>query len=181
MTDASTYVDAEGIARRDLLKRGAIGGGLVVAALATPALTGKAEAKGGKAINLHIGLTDTFIQIETATDSGLGPFYIGGDIFTQAPTPSGNPYVAGDLIGVFQCWGFIAEGVGVVNQEFKLTDRGKIIIAGIESDEVRAVTGGTGDFSAARGEGVPDITFFDSDGLFRIDFSLTGAAGASIV
>ncbi len=178
---ADTYVEDAGVGRRELLKKTAIGGGLVVAALAAPGFTGTAEAKGGKSINLHIALTDTFESPADVT-GGTGPFYIGGDIFTQGPTPSVGASQAGDPLGTFHCWGFIAAGVGVVNQEFNLDGRGKIIIAGVEGADVRAVTGGTGDFANARGQGVPEVAFFlaDPGDRFRIDFSLTGAKGPSI-
>ena len=80
--------------------------------------------------------------------------------------------------------GFRAGGLGVVNQEFDLNGRGKILIAGVESDAPRAVTGGTGHFRNARGQGIPDIVIFDflgnPGGKFRISFNLTGARGPSI-
>jgi hypothetical protein len=41
---ADTYVDDAGVGRRELLKKTAIGGGLVVAALAAPGLTGTISA-----------------------------------------------------------------------------------------------------------------------------------------
>jgi hypothetical protein len=76
----------------------------------------------------------------------------------------------------------LGDELGVVNQEFDLSDRGKILIAGVESDAPRAVTGGTGDFANARGEGIPDIGIFDfpNSGKFRISFSLTGASGPPV-
>jgi hypothetical protein len=71
----------------------------------------------------------------------------------------------------------------VVNQEFDLTGRGKILIAGVESEVPRAVRRGTGHFRNARGEGKADLTSMDffNTGKFRIDFSLTGAKGPPIV
>jgi hypothetical protein len=71
----------------------------------------------------------------------------------------------------------------VVTQEFDLTGRGKILVAGVESDAARGVTGGTGDFANARGEGIPDIVIFDfpNTGKFRISFDVTGASGPPIV
>jgi len=69
-----------------------------------------------------------------------------------------------------------------VSQEFNLTNRGKILIAGVEGDDPRAVTGGTGDFANARGEGIPDVSGFLTEAFFfTIDFSLTGAKGPPIV
>ncbi len=175
---ADTYVEDAGVGRRELLKKTAIGGGLVVAALAAPGLTGTAEAKGGKSINLWV-VADfgTFLQVEVSP--GNGPFYIAGDIFAQSAT-------SGPVIGRFECWGFIQPTSGaVVSQEFRLDDRGKIIIAGVEGDAPRAVTGGTGDFRNARGEGFPSGGPGEDASLpgdvFTIDFNLTGARGPSIV
>ena len=118
---------------------------MVVAALAAPGFTGTAEARGGgggKSINLWV-VADfgTFLQVEVSP--GNGPFYIAGDIFARSAT-------SGPVIGRFDCWGFIQPTSGaVVSQEFRLDDRGKIIIAGVEGDAPRAVTGGTGDFRNA--------------------------------
>ncbi|MEE8491935.1 MAG: hypothetical protein V3S60_09845 [Acidimicrobiia bacterium] len=172
---ADTYVEDAGVGRRELLKKTAIGGGLVVAALAAPGLTGTAEAKGGKWIVLDID-TDGFADFES-TGAGLGAFYVSGEIMargTMAP-----------VIGSFHCWGYLraADGLGVVNQEFDLNGRGKILIAGVESDAPRAVTGGTGNFRNARGQGNPDVELFDfnNSGKFRIAFNLTGAKGPPIV
>lgn len=186
---ADTYVEDAGVGRRELLKKTAIGGGLVVAALAAPGLTGTAEAKGGKSIVLDVD-TKGFADFQAPADivNGTGPFYVSGDILRPGPM--------GPVIGKFHCWGFLAladpikgfqDGgidpvVGVVNQEFDLDGRGKIIIAGVESDAPRAVTGGTGHFRNARGQGNPDVVIFDfnNSGKFRIAFSLTGARGPSI-
>ncbi|MEE9473244.1 MAG: hypothetical protein V3V82_04600 [Acidimicrobiia bacterium] len=175
MTDASTYANGEGLARRELFRRGAIGGGLVVAALAAPGLTGVAKAQDGKSEGTETIVLDIdthgFADFEsTNADAGLGAFYVSGDILAEGTTEP--------VIGVFHCWGYLraADGLGVVNQEFNLTNRGKILIAGVESDAPRSVTGGTGDFASARGEGLPDIATFDflNSGKFRISFGLNG-------
>jgi len=76
-----------------------------------------------------------------------------------------------------------------VDQEFDIDGREKILIAGVESDDPRGVTGGTGDFRDARGEGT-NIKFKDVGPVdtvpadtfdFTIDFNLTGALGPPIV
>jgi hypothetical protein len=175
VTNAATYLDAEGLSRRDLLKRGLIGGGLVAAGLATPGLTGVAQAKGGKSINLHVTVNFALIQ---DPDTAGGSFYVPGMIYTAGP---GN--TPGVEIGVFHCWGFQVDAVlGVVNQLFDLENRGQIVITGTESAaDARAVTGGTGDFANARGEGVPDLAgFLLVPTFFRIAFNLTGASGPPI-
>ena len=175
---ADTYVEDADVGRRELLKKTAIGGGLVVAALAAPGLTGTAEAKGGKWIVLDID-TDGFNDFQNSgvagDPTGVGAFYVSGSIL--APGTSRD-------IGTFHCWGWIrGDALAVVNQEFDLTGRGKILIAGVESDVPRAVTGGTGNFRNARGQGNPDVGIFDFDnsGKFRIAFNLTGAKGPPIV
>jgi hypothetical protein len=179
---ADTYVEDAGVGRRELLKKTAIGGGLVVAALAAPGLTGTAEAKGGKSFNLDVDVDESSFVSPTDVPGGTGPFYVGGTIFRHGhPAPS---------IGTFHCWGFITTtGVGVVDQEFDIDGRGKILISGVESDAPRGVTGGTGDFANARGEGT-NIEFLDVGSNepeggdpfdFTIDFNLTGARGPSIV
>ncbi len=177
MSDAGAYVDGEGLERRELFKRSAIGGGLVVAALAAPGLTGVARAQNGKlegseSVVLDID-THGFADFEsTNAEAGLGAFYVSGDILAEGTIEP--------VIGVFHCWGYLraADGLGVVNQEFDLPGRGKILIAGVESDVPRGVTGGTGDFANARGEGLPDIATFDflNTGKFRISFGLNGVA-----
>jgi hypothetical protein len=142
---------------------------LVAAGLATPGLTGVAQAKGGKSIVLDVD-TDGFANFQG--DAPGGAFYVSGDILAPGTT---------DHIGDFHCWGFIRNGdeLGVVTQEFAINGRGKILIAGVESDEPRAVIGGTGDFVNARGVGVPDLTHFGA-GKFTIAFNLTGAVGPPI-
>jgi hypothetical protein len=175
MTDAATYIDGEGLSRRDLLKRGVIGGGLVAAALVSPALTGTAEAHG-TSINLKV--VADFNTFQTPAADGAGPFYVGGNIYRlEGFTP----------IGLFHCWGFLSAAsapwnVGVVNQEFDLTGRGKILILGVESNDPRAVIGGTGDFVSARGQGIPVLPdgFAVTEDTFTIKFSLSGASGPSI-
>ncbi len=174
---ADTYVEDADVGRRELLKKTAIGGGLVVAALAAPGLTGTAEAKGGKSFNLDVDVDESsFEGLDT------GSFYVGGTIFRREHT--------GGSIGMFHCWGFFtATMVVVVNLEFDFDGRGKILIAVVESDAPRGVTGGTGDFANARGEGT-NVTFGDAGPRgnepaltfdFTIDFDLTGASGPPIV
>jgi hypothetical protein len=139
---------------------------LVAVGLATPGLTRVAQAKGGKSTAIEIDTNDVD-DFQSTNGDGTGAFYVSGNITVG---------------GRFQCWGFISAmdpGDGVVNQEFDIDGRGKILIAGVESDAPRAVTGRTGDFVNARGVGVPDLSEFD-DGIFTIAFNLTGAVGPPI-
>ena len=167
--------------RRLIRKAGALTAATVVAGVAGTAITRSASAtSGGLSIILDVdtsGFRD-FQQVEIGP--GLGPFYVSGAILH----PGTESTIGTDLIGTFHCWGWIREpdGLGVVNQEFEIDGRGKILISGVESDSPRAVSGGTGDFVNARGEGIPNIEIFDflNTGQFRIAFSLTGAGGRPI-
>lgn len=169
-----TVLASEGIDRRRLLTAAGLGAAVVGAGVVT---AGPAEAKGGKSIVLDVdtaGFAD-FEQSGTEPPGGTGAFYVSGDVVA--------PGTLSPSIGTFHCWGYIrADGLGLVNQEFDLNGRGKILIAGVESDAPRGVTGGTGHFANARGEGLPDVSIFDfpNSGKFRIAFSLTGAQGPPI-
>ncbi len=163
--------------RRTLIKKvGAFGAAAAVVGAAGTAVTSPASAAArGKSIILDIdtnGFGD-FQQVDNG--GGTGPFYVSGEIL--------RPDTA-TAIGTFHCWGWIRspDGLGVVNQEFEIDGRGKILISGVESDAPRAVSGGTGDFANARGEGIPDLVIFDfmNTGQFRIAFTLTGARGRPI-
>ena len=173
VTDTHILTTSQEFGRRDLLKKGLIGGGIVAATLVAPGLTSAAHASDGKTIALDVD-TDGFADFQG--DAPGDAFYVSGDITTAGTSdPS---------IGTFHCWGFIRNGdeLAVVNQEFGIDGRGKIIITGIESGDPRAVVGGTGDFSNARGQGMPDLDLFGfgDSGKFRITFDLTGASGPPI-
>ena len=132
------------------------------------ALYGKWHLGNGVEDNPNAHGFDDF-QSPTDTAGGTGPFYVSGYILRHG---------TGKGIGTFHCWGFIRpDGLGVVNQEFDLDGRGKILIAGVESDAPRAVTGGTDEFKNARGQAHPDIAIFNfvDTGKFRISFDLVDA------
>ena len=95
-----------------------------------------------------------------------GPFYVPG-VLEDPDT--------GEEIGLFHCWGFFFDGgaLGVVNQEYDLTGRGKIILTGVEDNSPRAITGGTGDFKNVRGQATGiDLSNFP---VFPVTFELIGA------
>ena len=173
VTHANALIDSQEFGRGDLLKKGLIGGGVVAAALVAPGLTGTAQASGGKMIALDVD-TNGFADFQGGAPGSAS--YVSGDI-AEAGT-------SGPSLGTFHCWGFIRLGdeLGVVTQEFSIDRRGKIIIAGVESADPRAVVGGTDDFANARGQGVPNLDLFDfpNSGRFRITFDLTGASGSPI-
>jgi len=68
-----TYVDDAGVGRRELLKKTAIGGGLVVAALAASGLTGTAEAKGGKSFNFDVDVDESSFEAAGIQGRGARP------------------------------------------------------------------------------------------------------------
>ena len=172
--ESSTATLSTRVSRRSLVKAGTVGAAALAGVAAASAVSSPAGAAGGKSINLRVTVDLGTFQSPADPVGGTGPFYVAGDIFAQ----SGGP-----TLGRFQCWGFISaqDGTGVVDQEFDLGDRGKITIAGIESEAPRAVTGGTGDFANARGEGKPSGGPGSAGGTdFTIDFNLTGAKGGPI-
>lgn len=173
------------IDRRTVMKSaGALGAAAAVAGAAGTAMTSPASAaRRGKSIILDVdtdGFAD-FQQVEIgAVGDGLGPFYVSGVILA----PGTSTTIGTDVIGTFHCWGWIRspDGLTLVNQEFDIDGRGKILISGVESDARRAVSGGTGDFRKVRGEGIPDIAIFNflTSGQFRIAFRLNSARGRPI-
>ena len=102
--------------------------------------------------------------------AGNGPFYVGGDVFNPK---NGQP------LGDFQCWGwFFTPGRDVVNQEFNIGNRGKIILAGEEDGGLRAIVGGTGKFNGARGDATFDTSNLGVDGSFIATFRILKNSGA---
>ena len=96
--------------------------------------------------------------------AGTGPFYVGGDVFNPR---NGQP------LGDFQCWGWFFESDrDVVNQEYNIGNRGKIILAGEEDGGLRAIVGGTGKFSGARGDTTFDLSRLSVDGSFLATFRI---------
>ncbi len=102
-----------------------------------------------------------------ADAAGRGPFYVGGTIVDPA---TGSP------LGEFQCWGWFFEANrNMVNQEFNIGDRGKIILTGEEDGGVRPITGGSGDFRNVRGDTTFDLSSLGVDGSFLASFTLIAA------
>ena len=105
-------------------------------------------------------------SLDVVPSANGGPFYIGG-ILEDPET--------GDQVGLFHCWGFFFQGgaLGVVDQEYDLIGRGKIILTGVEDEGPRAITGGTGEFRNVRGE----ATGFDFSAfpVFPVEFRVIGA------
>ena len=76
--------------------------------------------------------------------------------------------------GTFQCWGWVLSNfTTLVSQVYILSD-GQIMTQGIEGG-LLAVTGGTGKYENARGQG---LQTFDPPDDFTIEFELIGSGGA---
>ena len=100
--------------------------------------------------------------------AGTGPFYVGGAIVDPS---------TGQALGEFQCWGwFFQADRNMVNQEFNIDSRGKIILTGEEDGGLRPITGGTGDFRNVRGDTTFDLSNLGVDGSFLATFRLIGAS-----
>ena len=126
-----------------------------------PALAAKPD--GG---TLTVTVIADFGTLDVVPTANGGPFYIGGTI--EDPD-------TGEHIGIFHCWGFFIQGgaLGVVNQEYDLFDRGKIILTGVEDSGPRAITGGTGEFRNLRGEA--DNFTLATFPVFDVTFHLIGS------
>jgi hypothetical protein len=85
-----------------------------------------------------------------------GQFYIEGPIYAAGTLrPDGQAPPGADRIGTFRCWGWIFDGKtfgAAVNQRYELAE-GSISTQGVEGTPVRNVTGGSGAYKRARGEG----------------------------
>lgn len=108
---------------------------------------------------------------------GPGAFYVRGNICADLTVGNAcdDPI---DTIGVFHCWGWMAnDGLAtVVSQEYILDGQGAISVQGVEAFNKnfipRSVVGGTGKFRNIRGEMVA-ATFFDG-GEFLATFDIIG-------
>ena len=107
----------------------------------------------------------TFDQVPSSQCTGCGPFYVGGTVLDHK---------TGEELGRFNCWGwFFSPDDDVVNQEYNIGRRGKLIVAGTEDAGRRAVTGGTGDFRNVRGEATGfDFSALGTSGQFTATFRL---------
>ncbi len=65
----------------------------------------------------------------------------------------------------------------MVNQEFNIGNRGKLILAGEEDGGLRASVGGTGKFKGARGDATFDNSNLGVDGSFIATFRILKDSG----
>jgi hypothetical protein len=101
-----------------------------------------------------------------------GPFYIEGNIYAQGTLRAdGTAPPGAHSIGMFRCWGWIFDGKAfgaAVNQRYELAN-GSISTQGVEGTPVRNVTGGSGAYNRARGQG--DVQAINPRNFsFRITF-----------
>ncbi|TDI31363.1 MAG: hypothetical protein E2P03_08030 [Acidobacteria bacterium] len=96
-----------------------------------------------------------------ASDTGGGPFYIGGTLFDLETEAE---------LGDFQCWGwFFTASRRMVTQEYNLGERGTILLAGEEIPNPFGIIGGTGDFKNVRGQA--EFEFVAEGVLVHFDLS----------
>jgi hypothetical protein len=101
-----------------------------------------------------------------------GPFYIEGKIYPIGTLRADGPAPPGaHSIGTFRCWGWIFDGTtfgAAVNQRYELAE-GSISTQGVEGTPLRNVTGGSGAYKRARGEGTVQL-INPQNASFRITF-----------
>jgi hypothetical protein len=102
-----------------------------------------------------------------------GPFYIEGKIYVEGTLRADGTVPSGaHSIGTFRCWGWIFDGNAfgaAVNQRYELA-QGAISTQGVEGTAVRDITGGSGAYRAARGEGEV-LAINPQNASFRIAFT----------
>lgn len=158
------------VPRRAMLKTGAAAGAVAAAFLIAPKLGGggTASAAPGREVVAHVSVDLGTFVVTPGGPAGTGPFHVRGTIVENADG-------TGDVIGGFQCWGYIfgtAPGEAVVTQEYDIVGRGKLIVAGVEDSTARPIVGGTTEFGNARGEMIADISGFPANPVFTAVFGL---------
>ena len=94
---------------------------VLVVGLSHPTFAGKGNVL---VLDVLVDLS-TFDVAPSESVAGQGAFYVFGDI---------RDPVTLDVIGDYQCWGYLFDGGGstVVAQEYNLFGRGKIQVQGVE-------------------------------------------------
>ena len=152
--------------------------GSLAAALVLVALLAGAPAAETKAGTLTLDVApdlSTFDAVRSpapGTPFPTGPFYIEGKIYAEGTLRAdGTAPPGAHSIGTFRCWGWIFDGAtfgAAVNQRYELAE-GSISTQGVEGTPVRNVTGGSGAYTRARGEGVVQV-INPQNASFRITF-----------
>ena len=158
------------VPRRAMLKTGAAAGAAAAAFLIAPKLggVGTASAASPRQVTAHVNVDLSTFVVTPGGAEGTGPFHVRGAIVENADG-------TGDVLGGFQCWGYIFDtgpGDAVVTQEYDFVGRGKIIVAGVEDSTARPIVGGTTEFGNARGEMIADLSAFPGNPVFTAVFGL---------
>ncbi len=144
--------------------------------LSFPVRVAEAQVLSASTLNLEVAVDgSSFTIIETEPGSGIGPFYIEGDIYPEGTLDEDCDPGKVEAIGIFRCWGWLPQAV--VSQEYEIFGRGKIQTQGLEIER-RAVVGGTDDFKGVRGEG-----FFEAivpGFCFTGEFHINPVTGGSL-
>ncbi len=144
--------------------------------LSFPVRVAEAQVVSASTLNLEVAIDgSSFTIIETEPGSGIGPFYVEGDIYPEGTLDEDCDPGKVEAIGTFRCWGWLPQAV--VSQEYEIFGRGKIQTQGQELER-RAVVGGTDDFKRVRGEGF--FEFFDTCGGFTGEFHIAPATGGPL-
>jgi hypothetical protein len=144
--------------------------------LSFPVRVAEAQVVSASTLNLEVAVDgSSFTIIETEPGSGIGPFYIEGDIYPEGTLDEDCDPGKVEAIGIFRCWGWLPQAA--VSQEYEIFGRGKIQTQGLEVDR-RAVVGGTDDFKGVRGEGFFEP--FATCGGFTGEFHITPATGGPL-
>jgi hypothetical protein len=157
--------------------------GSLAAALVVVVLVTGVPAAATKASTLTLDVAPdvaTFDAVRSPAPGApfpTGPFYIEGKIYPKGTLRAdGTAPPAAHSIGTFRCWGWIFDGKtfgAAVDQRYELAN-GSISTQGVEGTPVRNVTGGSGAYNRARGQG--DVQVINPQNFsFRITFqALTG-------
>jgi hypothetical protein len=152
--------------------------GSLAAALALVVLVAGAPAAGTNSSTLTLDVApdlSTFDALRSPAPGEpfpTGPFYIEGKLYAEGTLRAdGTAPPGAHSIGAFRCWGWIFDGKtfgAAVNQRYELT-QGSISTQGVEGTPVRNVTGGSGAYKKARGEGAVQV-INPQNFSFRITF-----------
>jgi hypothetical protein len=152
--------------------------GPLAAALALVVLVAGAPAAATEAHTLRLDVAPDLATFDALRSPApgepfpTGPFYIEGKIYAEGTLRAdGTAPPSAHSVGTFRCWGWIFDGTtfgAAVNQRYELAE-GSISTQGVEGTPERNVTGGSGAYKRARGEGEVQV-INPKNFSFRITF-----------